>query len=451
MSAQTGAEQKIPGWKRWYRWWAIMPTVVINCWGGYGMFYTSSGPFVMEWVKRFGVTRAVATTPYSVGNLFQVFGPLLGGFMDRYGQRKAYIVSLIAMMIGTLLLAFVSQDTFWLAIVGYILLCAFGLTIPTYPGATKTINFWFLKRRSFAVGINTLITGTVYFSAAFQGAFIIAYGLAGGAFYLFGLGVIMLLLSIFVLRDKASDMGVGLDGAPLPAKGTATDGGQKEPVRLATRKDKVVAQLTVPQVLRTRALWLVSLSSGFVVMIANAYIVGNYIPFLRGLGMDPVAAGVIWGFMGFCGWPARFIWGWLIDYFGRGTEQWLVVLDCVLLGLGCLGLFFVKGTQDIFWVWWWTVLWGLGWGGNMTAIFSLVGTYFGPAPYGSTYGIRCVFIGIAGFIGPIMGGWIFDITGSYANAFLVSIVLCFIGAILMVFCTPPRIGTDGKLMVKAKA
>ena len=447
MTTEKAAEKRLPGWKRLYGWWAIVPSLCVNTWGGYGMFYTSSAPFVTSWMKAFGWSRTVATGAYSVGNLFQVTGPFLGVFMDRVGYRKANIVGVSVMIIGALLLVFVNKDASWMVYVGYVLLCSIGLNIPT--GASKAINFWFLKRRGLVIGIVTMMTGTVYLSAAAQGYFIEQYGLMGGGWYIFGLGVAMLLVTIFVIRDKASDMGVGLDGMLLLAKAKATDGGQKAPPKPAAKKEeKAVAKFTYEQAMRTPTIWVMFFSYSFLVQLCNTLIVGNYVPFLQGLGISAAAAGLIWGFMGFFGWPSRFLWGPIMDWMGRGNERWLYAASIAMMAIAVMGLIQVRGPQDFFWVWWWTAWWGFGYGGCMTALQVILSTYYGPAVYGFTFGLKGVFQGVAGFIGPLLGGVIYDITGSYSLAFWIIVVALVVATTMMCFASAPKINPDGTPLAK---
>jgi nitrate/nitrite transporter NarK len=75
----------------------------------------------------------------------------------------------------------------------------------------------------------------------------------------------------------------------------------------------------------------------------------------------------------------------------------------------------------------------------MTAAYGLVGTYFGPSIYGQVSGIRSVFVALGGVVGPIMGGWIFDLTGSYANAFWIIVVCLVISVLMLCFASPPKV------------
>ena len=450
MTTEKAAEKKLPGWKRLYGFWAIMPSLCINCWCGYGMWYTSFGPFLTKFVSVFGVSRTVATGAQSTGNILQVTGPLMGMFLDKVGYRKACTVAVIVMMIGCLFIAFSAAPNYWMIYVAYILMAPLGLNIPTYGGASKTVNSWFLKRRGLMMGILTAVTGFVYMSAAIQGFFIDRGGIAGGAWYVFALGIPMLLVTIFVIRNKASDFGVGLDGAPLTAK-TATDGGQKAPAKPKGKEGKVVAKFSYVQALRSPNLWLILFSYSFIVQLANTFTVGNYVAFLQGFGMGAGAAGAIWGMMGICGIPARFVWGPLMDLTGRGTERFWFALGIFMMAIGVVGLLQVHTAQDFFWVWWWTAWWGLGYGGCMTALLVIFASYWGPGVYGSVFGTKGVLQGIAGFIGPLMGGVVYDMTGSYTMALWICVVILVVSTVIMCLAAAPKMNADGTPFVKAKA
>jgi cyanate permease len=45
---------------------------------------------------------------------------------------------------------------------------------------------------------------------------------------------------------------------------------------------------------------------------------------------------------------------------------------------------------------------------------------------------------LAGAVGPIMAGYLFDVTGSYREAFLVTGLITFLGVVAMFFARPAR-------------
>ena len=74
------------------------------------------------------------------------------------------------------------------------------------------------------------------------------------------------------------------------------------------------------------------------------------------------------------------------------------------------------------------LVYGFSWGGLMPSMTALVGETFGLRRIGTIFGVLQIGGGIGAAIGPMIGGFIFDVNGSYSVAFL-------IGAVVMVVVT----------------
>jgi MFS family permease len=80
------------------------------------------------------------------------------------------------------------------------------------------------------------------------------------------------------------------------------------------------------------------------------------------------------------------------------------------------------------------VIFGSLWGGSGTIITSLVGDIFGTGNLGSIMGLITAGWALGAAIGPAVGGYIFDVWGSYSIAFgagaaALLISACFIACI----------------------
>lgn len=62
---------------------------------------------------------------------------------------------------------------------------------------------------------------------------------------------------------------------------------------------------------------------------------------------------------------------------------------------------------------------GFAWGGFGTAITVLIGRTFGVDGIGKVLGVLEIGIFIGAAIGPLLGGLIFDVSGSYTVGFLI--------------------------------
>ncbi len=103
----------------------------------------------------------------------------------------------------------------------------------------------------------------------------------------------------------------------------------------------------------------------------------------------------------------------------------VAMIGGVLLGLSFL-LRALLVTADLPWALYLTH--GLNFGGNFALFPSATSDYFGTRHFGINYGWIFTAYGVAGILGPVVGGVMFDATGQYILAFLFAGILCFLAA-----------------------
>jgi len=69
---------------------------------------------------------------------------------------------------------------------------------------------------------------------------------------------------------------------------------------------------------------------------------------------------------------------------------------------------------------------GLNFGGNFALFPSATSDYFGSKHFGINYGWIFTAYGVAGILGPVVGGVLFDATQDYIIAFVFAGILCFL-------------------------
>ncbi len=78
------------------------------------------------------------------------------------------------------------------------------------------------------------------------------------------------------------------------------------------------------------------------------------------------------------------------------------------------------------------VLFGIGLGGEMSAFPIINRQYYGDAPSGTTYGWQTLGGGVGMALGPLIGGYLWDVTGAYTAAVVLSFFLSLVGVISIV-------------------
>jgi MFS family permease len=111
--------------------------------------------------------------------------------------------------------------------------------------------------------------------------------------------------------------------------------------------------------------------------------------------------------------------GWLSDRVGRG---WVFALGSLVAvaGIGCLA--FVRGPDDLPLLLLYTAS-GVGFGMRIAQLSAIPADVFSGPSLGAILGVvQAGGGGLGGAIGPFLGGWLFDVTGSYGWAFVAAAV-----------------------------
>ena len=118
----------------------------------------------------------------------------------------------------------------------------------------------------------------------------------------------------------------------------------------------------------------------------------------------------------------RIFWGRVSDYIDRPRAMMLMYLG---QGLAFMMLAGIQSHLAVFIASAWV---GLNFGGNFALFPSATADYFGTKHFGMNYGLIFTAYGVAGILGPVVGGVLFDATKEYVIAFVFAGMLCFLAA-----------------------
>ena len=118
----------------------------------------------------------------------------------------------------------------------------------------------------------------------------------------------------------------------------------------------------------------------------------------------------------------RIFWGKVSDLIDRPRAMMIMFLA---QGMAFMLLVSVESHLAIFLASAWV---GLNFGGNFALFPSATADYFGSRNLGMNYGWIFTAYGVAGILGPVVGGVLFDVTRQYVLAFVFAGLLCFIAA-----------------------
>lgn len=123
----------------------------------------------------------------------------------------------------------------------------------------------------------------------------------------------------------------------------------------------------------------------------------------------------------------RIFWGYLSDRIGAGLS---IFMSLTIQSLAIASLTLLKLDSTVFLIL--SALIGFGFGGNFVLFAKETAQVYGLQLLGKVY--PYVFIGyaIAGIFGPITGGYLFDLTGTYLYGILLSALLSLTGGVIFI-------------------
>lgn len=397
-----------------YRWGVVGYTLVTQAVAVGVMFY-SFALFAVPWLDVFDASRRDVML---IGSLLQfgvgLFSPLAGRMMDRYPMYWVIYAGLGMLLLGLLLGS--RASALWHLQLLYATVFPFSMALMGTLAAQTLITRWFDDQRGLAIGISA--TGTNLGGIVFP--MLVASGLAliGWRETLVWLAAISLLLvgplTWLVLRRTPQVSGSG-------TAATADPGG-----RIWTTRE----------ILTSSRFWLPVLC---------------ILPMLTAFGAVQLNIGALAGDLGF----------------GSGVAARLVAISAVCM---VLGKFFFGGLGDrldhryLFWIalafmsgamvilqldaslWMLTsgvVALGLAGGGLLPLMGLIFGARFGVASFGRVMGLVMLILTVSS-TGPLLAGWLYDLTGSYDVAFMFFLGMFLPTAIAMRWLQSPDARAAGR-------
>ncbi|MFC1913969.1 MFS transporter [Chloroflexota bacterium] len=376
----------------------------------------SFGVFFKELSEEFSLSRAVTSGAWSSSYLlYGLSSMLMGRLTDKLGPRTVVVLCGIFLGLGYLLMSQVT--TVWQMYLFLGLMGGLGLGAAYVPVVT-TVARWFVKRRG-------TVTGIVVTSVSFGGLagpivanwLISSYGWRN-AYIAFG-ATVMVVNIVFgqFLRPAPGDIARNFDN------GNDVGSGELEWYNEG---------LLVSDVVRLKQFWLL-LIAWFCFGFFALSIVAHIVPHVTDIGFSAATAAGILATMGGVGIASRIIMGTVSDRIGsRLTTIISISLQCV----GLAGLLF---AGEIWMFYLLIVVSGFGMGGCGAVISLLVAELFGRKAMGQILGLFVAAFGLGSTVGPILVGYIFDVTGNYQLGFLICLVLSIVALAMLIVLQPANV------------
>jgi len=333
---------------------------------------------------------------------------IIGGFLAaRFGVRRFVFISLMVIGISLFLTGF-SQSflyAFFMRLISGLGNGGSYVPIMALPAA------WFvMKKRGLATGIVSGGIGAgLFISGIILPPIISAFNQEGWRYAWFLLGIAVFVLSFVcyaLLRNAPKEKGLSMYGGEEEQKG-----GPK--VTLFSAFNDIRLE---PEIWKLGCVYF---------MYGFSYII--YITFFmayltKEIGIPSVAAGRIFAFLGiisiFCG----VIYGWISDVLGRKYGSMIAYTNLAVAYI----IFFVWKDPIGFYVS--AFVFGIAAFSIPTIMAAAAGDAVGGRLAPAGLGFITLFFGVGQALGPAIGGWLKDMTGTFTYAFALSAAVSLIGA-----------------------
>jgi len=372
------------------RWWRVVGALSMNI--ALGTLYAWS-VFVAPLEKQFGWKRADTSLVFTVAVIvFALTFVIAGRIQDRFGPFWCSLAGAILVSLGFYLSAYTTTLNYLIVCFGVIggLGNGFGYATPI-PVMAK----WFPDKRGLAVGlaVGGYGAGSAVFGPLAQLKLIPAYGLSATFQILGAIFFVMTVAGAFLLRNP-------------PA-------GYKPPAPPASSKSSATSNEFGPAaMLRTRTFYLMWVAYALGCS-AGLMVISQLVPFATSAGVAASALSTMTLVVGAAGNASgRILSGWMSDRLGRIN----VLRVMIAISMVAMPLLYATGNNvgllytAVFVVYW-------CYGTQLSVNGAAASDFWGTANAGINYGLLFTAWGVAGIIGPRIGGRLYDDYHNYQAAF----------------------------------
>jgi MFS family permease len=406
----------VGGRERIYWGWYVVLGALLITGINYGVRY-SFGIFLKPMAQEYQWSRSVVSMGISILILvYGIGGILTGRLIDRIAPRWMITAGSVLMAAGLFLTALIHEP--WQFYITYGLFGGIGASCFGVVVCNSSVGKWFIRKRGLAIGISSIGVGAGTMAMAPLAGYVVkVYGWQAG-FVLLGVFVLVIgvILSQFLMgRTRPEDYGLmpDGDGAVPRDSGPVFAGGPR-----------VIPSLG--SVLRDSRFWILAVCYGLAIMAEMSALV-HQVPCALDRNIDKVAAASSLGLVGMASIAGRFFFGWLADHLR--DAKYASALGFVLMIGGMILLLWTRSGRMLMV---YALLFGFGYGSISTMMPFLLADRFGRHLLGAAYGmLTFLCAGIGGSIGPVITGYVYDLSGSYTIAWLLNLAALVIAAVLI--------------------
>jgi len=407
-----------PDGRVFYGWWIVLSAGGVQMLSGL-LWMQSYGAYVVLLQEEFGWSKTLVAGAFALTRIESgVLGPLQGWLVDRYGPRLILSIGMVIFSAGFMLFSQVDS------LLGFYLtfaLIAIGSSLGGFATVMVAIVNWFSRHRAKAVALSQVGYSLGGFLVPVVVLCLEAFGWRQTALMS---GILVLVLGIpmvQLVRHKPSQWGQVPDGI---LKKETDDAGGSAPGFPSGR------DFTAREAMKTRAFWLLSLGHASALLTVSAVMV-HLVPHLIQLEYSLAQAGMFVAMMTAFQMAGQVLGGFLGDRFNK---RFISILCMLAHGSGLL---IVAQADSLLMITVFTFLHGLAWGIRGPLMVALRADYFGPSSFGTIMGFSSLIVMFGMSFGPVIAGYMADVSGTYESGFTTLAIAAFLGSICFMLASPP--------------
>ena len=396
------------------RWWRVVGGLMMNI--ALGTLYAWS-VFVAPLEKEFGWKRAQTSNVFTIAVVvFALTFIVAGRLQDKFGPFWVSITGAVLVSLGFFLCAFTNSLMYLYICFGVIggLGNGFGYSTPI-PVMAK----WFPDKRGLAVGlaVGGYGAGSALFGPLANLKLIPAYGVHTTFMILGGIFLVMTVIGAFLLKNPPPGYKpAGWTPAPSTAKSSAT-----------------TQEFTPSEVLKTPAFYFMWIAYALGAS-AGLMVISQLVPYANSVKIPSAALLTLTLVVGAAGNAGgRILSGWMSDALGRlNVLRLMIAISAISMPL----LYLAGGNVGFLYVMVFIVYWCYG--TQLSVNGSATADFWGTKNAGMNYGMLFTAWGVAGIIGPRIGGVLFDKYHNYQMAFYTAAVLAAVALLAEFMARRPK-------------
>ncbi len=375
-------------------------------WGGYYAF----GVFFKPVLNEFGWTRAMTAGAFSLASIMNgLLTIAMGGLTDKYGPRMVMTVCGLLLGSGFILMSQIN-DVFRLYLF-YGIFVGAGMSGSFIP-LMSTVARWFFKRRGLMTGIVAAGSGIgALIGPPVASRLIPIYGWRMSYAILGGITLLMVVLSAQLIKRDPKQVGQ----VPYGENQIASRG-----------RDLIAEGFSLREAIRVPQFWIFS-TTGFCYGYCVFAIMVHITPYAIESGISAVRAANILATIGSFGILGKLLIGRAGDIVGNRRT---LILGFILMSVALICLAQAKMPWMLFLV---SGIFGFAFGSLAVSHSPLLAELVGLRSHGLIFGVFGISVGCGGAMGPLLTGYLFDVTKSYQMAFLLCAVISLIGILFAAF------------------